>query len=142
MTQILISKKFEKKNCLRKFCFSLDPDPDPDWAKMLDPYWINPDLQPWYFVIHYCCDGSATHVNHEMARFQQADAQIYTSLHGKRYGFRENFRLAKFCRNFFSHISNSTWVLYSTVHVNFEITCHSSANPDWSCQLFSMQHVQ
>jgi hypothetical protein len=47
----LISKKFEKKNCLRKFCFSLDPDPelDPDWAKMLDPdpYWINPDPQPW-----------------------------------------------------------------------------------------------
>jgi hypothetical protein len=32
LTQILISKKFEKKNCLRKFCFSLDPDPelDPD----------------------------------------------------------------------------------------------------------------
>jgi hypothetical protein len=23
------------RNCLRKFCFSLDPDPD--WGKMLDP---------------------------------------------------------------------------------------------------------
>jgi hypothetical protein len=42
-----------QKNCLRKFCFSLDPDPepdlelDPDWAKMLDPdpYYINPDSQ-------------------------------------------------------------------------------------------------
>jgi hypothetical protein len=53
-----------RKNGLRKFCFSLDPepdpelgpepdpelDPDPDWAKMLDPdpYWINPDLQTWF----------------------------------------------------------------------------------------------
>jgi hypothetical protein len=30
-------KKIWERNCLRKFCFSLDPDPDPDWAKMLDP---------------------------------------------------------------------------------------------------------
>jgi hypothetical protein len=38
-------KKIWEKNCLRKFCFSLDPDPepdpdpdpDPDWEKMLDP---------------------------------------------------------------------------------------------------------
>jgi hypothetical protein len=44
LTQILISKKFEKE--IRKFCFSLDPDPD--WSKMLDPDpdWINPDPQP------------------------------------------------------------------------------------------------
>jgi hypothetical protein len=38
---ILILNKFEK---VQKFCFSLDPDPD--WAKMLDPYWINPDPHP------------------------------------------------------------------------------------------------
>jgi hypothetical protein len=34
-------KKIWERNCLQKFCFSLDPepelDPDPDWAKMLDP---------------------------------------------------------------------------------------------------------
>jgi hypothetical protein len=32
-------KKNMRKNCLQKFCFSLDPEPDPDpvWAKMLDP---------------------------------------------------------------------------------------------------------
>jgi hypothetical protein len=32
-------RKIWERNCLRKFCFSLDPelDPDPDWAKMLDP---------------------------------------------------------------------------------------------------------
>jgi hypothetical protein len=28
-------KKIWERTCLRKFCFSLDPDPD--WAKMLDP---------------------------------------------------------------------------------------------------------
>jgi hypothetical protein len=28
-------KKIWEKNCLWKFCFSLDPDPD--WEKMLDP---------------------------------------------------------------------------------------------------------
>jgi hypothetical protein len=50
-------KKSWERNCLRKFCFSLDPDPeldpDPDWAKMLDPdpYSINPDLQPWFKAI-------------------------------------------------------------------------------------------
>jgi hypothetical protein len=44
-----------QKNLRKKIVFesleSLDPelDPDPDWAKMLDqdPYWINPDPQPW-----------------------------------------------------------------------------------------------
>jgi hypothetical protein len=56
---ILLKFWFQKnlrKNCLRKFCFSLAPDPeldpDPDWAKMLDPdpYWINPDPQPCFPV--------------------------------------------------------------------------------------------
>jgi hypothetical protein len=28
-------KQILERNCLRKFCFSLDPDPD--WAKILDP---------------------------------------------------------------------------------------------------------
>jgi hypothetical protein len=37
LTQILISKKLEKKNCVRKFCFSLDPDPEPEQ---------NPDQEP------------------------------------------------------------------------------------------------
>jgi hypothetical protein len=32
-------KKIWERNCLRKFCFSLDPD--------LDPYKINRDPQPW-----------------------------------------------------------------------------------------------
>jgi hypothetical protein len=48
-------KKIWERNCLRKFCFSLDPDPvlDPDWAKMLDPdpYYINPDPQPCFFLL-------------------------------------------------------------------------------------------
>jgi hypothetical protein len=39
-------KQIWERNCLEKFCFSLDPDPD--WAKMLDPYWVNPDPQPWF----------------------------------------------------------------------------------------------
>jgi hypothetical protein len=41
-------KKIWETNFLRKYCFSLDPDPD--WAKMLDPdpYWINPDPQPCF----------------------------------------------------------------------------------------------
>jgi hypothetical protein len=34
-----VFKKIWEGNCLRKFCFSLDPEPDPDsdWEKMLDP---------------------------------------------------------------------------------------------------------
>jgi hypothetical protein len=31
-------QKIWERNCLQKFCFSLDPEPDPDWAKMLDPH--------------------------------------------------------------------------------------------------------
>jgi hypothetical protein len=48
--QILILKKIEKEIVFISSCFSLDPDPD--WAKMLDPDpdpdWINPDPQPCF----------------------------------------------------------------------------------------------
>jgi hypothetical protein len=44
--------KIWERNRLQKFCLSLDPEPDLDWAKMLDPDppWMNPDPQPCFKV--------------------------------------------------------------------------------------------
>jgi hypothetical protein len=83
-------KKIWERNCLRKFCFTLDPDPvlDPDWAKMLDPdpYKINPDPQPC--PQHYFFDVSFRRFIHTQSTQNFSSAQFSGTI-----GFRNTISL-------------------------------------------------